>query len=203
MANVHVPAEQNQCLLIVHVPVERNQCLLNSADWRWLLWGLTQDGQRVLAELFGPDHVEHREARKNSFNEDFLDFVTEVCFGRVWTRSEIDRKQRSMITLAMLIALNKPTSMKNHLNAALDMGCTVEEIAEIILHSAIYCGLPAAGVALQGAEEVLRARRPPRLTPAPPTANCPLPRGTHPPARPGVTSQDEPSSSTSCCVRRR
>ena len=81
-----------------------------------------------------------------------------MCFGRVWSRKGIDRKQRSILNVVMLTALNRPAQLRNHVEGALNNGCTVEELREILLHTAVYCGLPAATDAFRVAEEVLKAR---------------------------------------------
>ena len=76
-----------------------------------------------------------------------------------WARKGIDRKLRSIINLAMLTALNRPAQLRHHLEGALNNGCSVEEIQEILLQSAVYCGLPAAGEAFKVAEDVLKAHK--------------------------------------------
>ena len=116
------------------------------------------DGQRILRELMGPEHMERRKKSRNSFNAVLQDYSAEVCFGRVWAREGIDRKLRSIVNIATLVALNRPAQLSHHIDGALNNGCTVEEIQEILLQSAVYCGLPGATDAFRVAEEVLRAR---------------------------------------------
>jgi 4-carboxymuconolactone decarboxylase len=118
-----------------------------------------QIGRKVLTELMGPDYLERKEKTKNAFNGVLQDYAEEVCFGRVWSRPGIDRKLRSILNVAMLTALNRPNQLRNHLEGALNNGCTMEELREILLHAAVYCGLPAATDAFRIAEEVLRARK--------------------------------------------
>ena len=77
----------------------------------------------------------------------------------MWAREGIDRKLRSIVNIATLVALNRPAQLSHHIDGALNNGCTVEEIQEILLQSAVYCGLPAATDAFRVAEEVLRARK--------------------------------------------
>jgi 4-carboxymuconolactone decarboxylase len=86
------------------------------------------------------------------------DYSAEVCFGRIWARPGIDRKLRSVVNIAMLVALNRPNQLRHHVEGALNNGCSVAEIQEILLQTAVYCGLPAAGEGFRIAEEVLRER---------------------------------------------
>jgi 4-carboxymuconolactone decarboxylase len=117
-----------------------------------------EDGRRILAELMGDDYVATKDKKRNSFNEAIQEYSEEVCFGRTWAREGIDRKQRSIINIAMLTALNRPNQLRHHIEGALTNGCTVGELKEILLQTAVYCGLPAAGEAFKIAEEVLRER---------------------------------------------
>ncbi|GAA4390022.1 carboxymuconolactone decarboxylase family protein [Tsukamurella soli] len=117
-----------------------------------------EDGRRILAELMGADYVATKDKKRNSFNEAIQEYSEEVCFGRTWARDGIDRKQRSIINIAMLTALNRPNQLRHHIEGALTNGCTVAELKEILLQTAVYCGLPAAGEAFRIAEEVLRER---------------------------------------------
>jgi len=116
-------------------------------------------GRQVMTELMGAEYVESKEKKRNDFNGVLHDYSEEVCFGRTWARPGIDRKLRSILNVAMLTALNRPNQLKNHVEGALNNGCTMEELREILLHSAVYCGLPAATDAFRVAEEVLRARK--------------------------------------------
>lgn len=116
-------------------------------------------GRRIIAELMGTEYIERRDKTRNEFNAVLQDYSDEVCFGRIWAREGIDRKQRSIINLAMLTALNRPNQLRHHLEGALNNGCSVREIQEVLLQSAVYCGLPAAGEAFRIAEEVLKAHK--------------------------------------------
>lgn len=116
-------------------------------------------GRRIMNELMGPGYVEGKDKKLNEFNAVLNEYSEEVCFGRVWARPGIDRKLRSILNIAMLTALNRPAQLRNHLEGALNNGCSVEELREILLHTAVYCGLPAAGEAFRVAEEVLRGRQ--------------------------------------------
>lgn len=115
-------------------------------------------GRKIMSELMGEAYVEGKEKKRNSFNAVLHEYSEDVCFGRIWARDGIDRKQRSILNIVMLTALNRPAQLKNHLDGALNNGCTVDELREILLHTAVYCGLPAAGDAFKVAEEVLKAR---------------------------------------------
>jgi len=115
-------------------------------------------GRKIMSELMGEAYVEGKEKKRNSFNAVLHEYSEDVCFGRIWAREGIDRKQRSILNIVMLTALNRPAQLKNHLDGALNNGCTVDELREILLHTAVYCGLPAAGDAFKVAEEVLKAR---------------------------------------------
>jgi 4-carboxymuconolactone decarboxylase len=117
-----------------------------------------QIGRRVITEVMGAEHMARRDRQRNNFNAALQDLSTEVAFGRVWSRPGIDRKTRSMITLGILTALGRATQLSHHVDAAVNNGCTAEEVREALLHAAIYCGLPAAGDAFKTAEDALRAR---------------------------------------------
>jgi len=116
-------------------------------------------GREIMSKLVGPERMEQRAASRNDFNAVLQDYSEEVCFGRIWAREGLDPKQRSVINIAMLVALNRMNQLRNHLDGALNNGCTVAEIQEILLHTAVYCGLPAATDAFKVAEDVLRARK--------------------------------------------
>ena len=116
-------------------------------------------GRRIMNELMGEGYVEGKDKKRNDFNGVLNDYSEEVCFGRVWSRKGIEPKLRSILNIAMLTALNRPNQMRNHIEGALNNGVTVEELREILLHTAVYCGLPAAGDAFRVAEEVLRGRK--------------------------------------------
>ena len=116
-------------------------------------------GRQILSELLGADYLEKRAKTTNSFNAVLQEYSEEVCFGRIWSREGIDRKQRSILNIAMLTALNRPAQLGRHVEGALNNGCTVEELREILLQTAVYCGLPAAAEAFRVAEDVLKARK--------------------------------------------
>jgi len=113
-------------------------------------------GEQIMGELMGEDYLGRRAQQRNEFNGVLQDYSAEVCFGRTWARPGLDRKLRSVINIAMLVALNRPNQLRHHIEGALNNGCTVTEVQEILLQTAVYCGLPAAGEGFRIAEEVLR-----------------------------------------------
>jgi 4-carboxymuconolactone decarboxylase len=113
-------------------------------------------GRGIMGEIWGQDFVERRKRARSDFNDAMADLAEEVCFGRIWARPGLNRRDRSMITLAMLVASNRQAQIPSYLTAALSNGCSVEEIKEILLQSALYCGIPAAAEAFRTAEGVLR-----------------------------------------------
>ncbi len=112
-------------------------------------------GMRTRREVLGDEHVDAAVARTNDFIADFQDFITRYAWGEIWARPGLDRKTRSCITLAALVALGKLEELEMHVRAALRNGLTADEIKEVLLHSAIYCGLPAANAAFAVAQRVL------------------------------------------------
>lgn len=114
-------------------------------------------GMKTRREVLGNAHVNKTVEKTNAFNGDFQAFITRYAWGEVWTRPDLARHDRSLITLAMLIALNREEEFKMHIKAALNNGVTVTELKELILHAGIYCGLPAANAAFHAAETVFRS----------------------------------------------
>ncbi len=113
-------------------------------------------GMHVRRTVLGDAHVDRASSNKNKFNTDFQEFISHYAWGEIWTRPGLTKHQRSLITLAMLIPVNKKAEFKMHVKAAFNNGVTVTEIKEIILQSGIYCGLPAANDAMHSAEEVFK-----------------------------------------------
>lgn len=111
-------------------------------------------GMHVRRTVLGDAHVDRANGNKNEFNTDFQEFISHYAWGEIWTRPGLPKHSRSLITLAMLIPLNKKAEFKMHVKAAFNNGVTVDEIKEVILQSGIYCGLPAANDAMHSAEEV-------------------------------------------------
>lgn len=115
-------------------------------------------GIAILRHVVGEDMYQRRSATTNGFNQDVRRLSEEYCFGEIWTRPGLPAKTRSLVCLAMLTALNRSTELRIHVGGALNNGCTVEEIREVLLQTVIYCGLPAGVDAIRTAEEVLRER---------------------------------------------
>jgi 3-oxoadipate enol-lactonase/4-carboxymuconolactone decarboxylase len=113
----------------------------------------------VRREVLGDTHVDRAVEGTTAFTEDFQRFITEYAWGSIWTRPELDRRSRSMITLTALIALGHDEELAMHVRAARTNGLTDEEIKEVILHSAVYCGVPAANTAFRIAKQVLEEER--------------------------------------------
>jgi len=112
-------------------------------------------GLAVRRAVLGAEYVERAMADADDFTRPLQELVTEYCWGAVWTRPGLSRRVRSLVNLAMLTALNRPHEVKLHLRAALRNGCTREEIREVLLQTAIYCGVPAAVDSFRIAKEVL------------------------------------------------
>ena len=110
---------------------------------------------KVRREVLGDEHVDRAQAKATSFSKDFQDLLTRYAWGEIWARPGLDRRTRSCITVAMTVALNRPEELALHLRGALRNGVTVDELREILLQTAVYCGVPAANMAFRVAEEVL------------------------------------------------
>jgi 3-oxoadipate enol-lactonase/4-carboxymuconolactone decarboxylase len=117
------------------------------------------DGMRIRREVLGDDHVDRAIESTTEFTADFQDFITRYAWGEVWARPGLDRRTRSAITLTALIALGRDHELALHVRAALRNGLTADEIGEVILHSAVYCGVPAANRAFAVAQDVLNEPR--------------------------------------------
>jgi 4-carboxymuconolactone decarboxylase len=111
-------------------------------------------GMSVRRAVLGDAHVDRAQANENSFNADFQDLITRYAWGETWTRPGLPRKTRSLLTIGMMVALNREEELRLHLRAARNNGVTRGEIREVLLHAAIYCGVPAANAAFRAAEEV-------------------------------------------------
>ena len=112
-------------------------------------------GMEARREVLGDEHVDRAIRSTTELTEDFQSFITRYAWGEIWTRPGLDRKTRSCITITALVALNRPEELEMHLRAALRNGLTAEEIREVLLHSAVYCGVPAANSAFAIAKRVL------------------------------------------------
>ncbi len=112
-------------------------------------------GMEVRRAVLGDAHVDRAEAAKTPLTDEFQDLLTRYAWGEIWTRPGLDRRTRSCITIAMLVALNRSDELALHIRAARTNGVTVDELKEILLQSAIYCGVPAANTAFGVAATVL------------------------------------------------
>jgi 4-carboxymuconolactone decarboxylase len=113
-----------------------------------------QAGMKVRRAVLGDAHVDKAVATKNAFSEPFQDLITRYAWGEIWSRPGLSRHTRSLLTLSMMIALNRGDEFRMHVRAALNNKVTREEIQEVLLQSAIYCGVPAANAAFHLAQEV-------------------------------------------------
>jgi 3-oxoadipate enol-lactonase/4-carboxymuconolactone decarboxylase len=113
------------------------------------------EGIRVRREVLGDEHVDRATANATELTRDFQELITAYAWGEVWTRPGLDRRSRSMITLTALVARGHHEELALHLRAALRNGLTVDEIREVLLQSAIYCGVPDANTAFRIAQDVL------------------------------------------------
>jgi 4-carboxymuconolactone decarboxylase len=111
-------------------------------------------GMKVRRAVLGDAHVDRAEATKNAFSDPFQDLITRYAWGEIWSRPGLPQHARSLVTLAMMIALNRTDEFRMHVRAALNNKVTREEIQEVLLQSAIYCGVPAANTAFHIAQEV-------------------------------------------------
>jgi 4-carboxymuconolactone decarboxylase len=112
-------------------------------------------GMIVRRAVLGDAHVEAALARRTALTHEFQDLLTRYAWGEVWDRPGLPRHTRSLLTIVMLVALNRPDELRLHLRAAKNNGVTPDEIKEVLLHAAVYCGLPAANTAFHlAAEEV-------------------------------------------------
>jgi len=118
-----------------------------------------EKGLRVRKEVLGESYVNASLASADELTAPLQKLVTEWCWGEVWSRPGLERKTRSFLNLAMLTALNRPHEVKIHVRGALNNGVTEQEIVEVILQAAIYCGVPAAMDSMRIASEVIRQMR--------------------------------------------
>jgi 4-carboxymuconolactone decarboxylase len=113
-------------------------------------------GMRTRREVLGDEHVDRALSQATPFDEPFQEFITGYAWGAVWSRPGLDRRTRSIITLTALVSLRAENELPMHIRAALRNGCSPEEIREVLLHTAVYAGVPAANSAFAIAKRVLR-----------------------------------------------
>ena len=116
-------------------------------------------GMEIRRKVLGDEHVDAANERTTPFDADFQDLITRYAWGEIWARPGLDRRTRSCLTLIALVALNRMDELALHVRGALRNGVTPDEIKEVLLHSAIYCGVPAANSAFAIARDVLEEHR--------------------------------------------
>jgi 4-carboxymuconolactone decarboxylase len=117
---------------------------------------LYEKGMETRRKVVGAEHISRRVASQDPYTLQHNELVTQLAWGAIWSRPQLPLKTRSLITIAMLAAINRPDELKGHIRGALNNGATPDEIAEVFLHSAVYLGWPAAGSSLRLAVEVFR-----------------------------------------------
>jgi 4-carboxymuconolactone decarboxylase len=120
--------------------------------------GLYDKGMAVRRQVLGDQHIARRQASPDPFTKQQNELVTEFAWGMVWSRPQLPLKVRSLVTLGMLAALDRPDELKGHIGGALNNGATTEEIIEVFVQSAVYCGIPASSGGVRIAVEVFRER---------------------------------------------
>ena len=113
-------------------------------------------GEQIRRQVMGDNFVDRALANADDFTQPMQDYINEHGWGSTWQRGGIDLKTRSLITIAMLAALKAPQELKGHIRGALNNGASIEEIQEVLLHSAVYCGAPAAQEAFRAADEIMK-----------------------------------------------
>jgi 4-carboxymuconolactone decarboxylase len=112
-------------------------------------------GMKVRREVLGDAHVDRALAAATEFTRPWQEFLTSLAWGDIWTRPGLDRRTRSCITVAMLVALGKTEELKLHVRGALNNGVSEDELFEVLLQSAVYCGVPAANEAFRIASDII------------------------------------------------
>ena len=113
-------------------------------------------GLKTRREVLGAEYVDNALKNADEFNQPMQEFVTEYCWDQVWNRPGLDRRTRSLLNLAMLTALNRPHELKLHVRGAINNGVSKDEIREVFLQAAVYCGVPAAIDSFRNAREVFK-----------------------------------------------
>jgi len=114
-----------------------------------------ENGLKVRKEVMGEEFVQRAIDNTTDLTQPVQDWINENAWGSTWQRDGLPRSTRSLVTIAMLAALKAPAELKGHVRGALNNGCTPEEIQEVLLHSIVYCGAPAAQEAFRAAKEVI------------------------------------------------
>jgi 4-carboxymuconolactone decarboxylase len=119
---------------------------------------LYQQGMAQRRKVLGDKHISRRQASEDRFTKQHNEVVTQSAWGMIWSRPGLELKTRSLVTIAMLTAINRTDELKGHINGALNNGATPDEIAEVFLHASVYLGWPASGTSLRVAVEVFKER---------------------------------------------
>ncbi|HYW04601.1 MAG TPA: 4-carboxymuconolactone decarboxylase [Gammaproteobacteria bacterium] len=112
------------------------------------------EGLQVRRQVLGDTHVDRALEQLSPFNEEFQDFITRYAWGEIWTRPGLPRHTRSLLTIAMMVALGREAELRLHLRAARNNGVSREQIKEVLMQAAVYCGVPAANSAFHAADEI-------------------------------------------------
>lgn len=113
-------------------------------------------GMRMRRAVLGEGHVDRAAAAQTELDAEFQDLITRYAWGEIWTRPGLPRHTRSLLTIGLMVALNRGEELRLHLQAARNNGVTADEIREVLMHCAIYCGVPAANAAFHAAKEILK-----------------------------------------------
>jgi 4-carboxymuconolactone decarboxylase len=113
-------------------------------------------GMRLRRSVLGDAHVDRAEDAETEFDAEFQDLITRYAWGEIWARPGLPRHTRSLLTIALMVALNRGEELRLHLRAAKNNGVTAQEIREVLLQCAVYCGVPAANAAFHAAREILQ-----------------------------------------------
>jgi len=116
---------------------------------------LYQRGMKTRRNVLGNEYVDKAEANKTDFDKDFQEYITNNAWGSVWSRPGLTKRERSLITIALLTAMGHEAELAIHLRATKNTGTTVEDVKEVLLHTAVYAGVPAANAAIKIAKEIL------------------------------------------------
>jgi 4-carboxymuconolactone decarboxylase len=116
---------------------------------------LYSEGMKTRRSVLGNEHVDKAEANKTDFDKDFQEYITNNAWGSVWSRPGLTRRERSLITIALMTALGHEEELALHLRATKNTGATTEDVKEVLLHTAVYAGVPAANKAIKIAKEIL------------------------------------------------
>jgi 4-carboxymuconolactone decarboxylase len=117
---------------------------------------LYKDGMKTRRSVLGNEHVDKAEANKTDFDKDFQEYITNNAWGTVWSRPGLTKRERSLITIALMTALGHEEELALHLRATKNTGATTEDVKEVLLHTAVYAGVPAANKAMKIAKEILK-----------------------------------------------